>query len=73
MRSTPRDLMKFMRSVSLCQPDSGGDDQRLDGLHETVARLGLERILRRIFQLLSWAFSRSPAPRWRAWAVLTCF
>ena len=42
-------------------------------LTRVVARLGLQRILRRIFQLLSWALARSPGPRWRAWAVLTSF
>jgi hypothetical protein len=36
-----------------------------------VVRLGLEPILRRIFQFFSSAFARSPGPRWRAWAVLT--
>jgi hypothetical protein len=42
-------------------------------LTSLVARVGQERILRRIFQLLSWALARSPGPRWRAWAALTSF
>lgn len=38
-----------------------------------VARLGQARIRRSTFQDFSWALARSPGPRCRAWAVLTCF
>ena len=38
-----------------------------------VVWCGQARILRRIFQLLSWSFARSPGPRSRAWAELTAF
>ena len=40
-------------------------------LTSSVVRCGQQRILRRIFQVLSWAFARSPGPRRRACAVLT--
>ncbi len=38
-----------------------------------VAWCGRPRIRRRIFQLSSWTFARSPGPRSRAWAELTAF
>jgi PAS domain S-box-containing protein len=42
-------------------------------LTRVVARLGLERILRRIFQFLISALACSPGPCCWAWAVLTSF
>jgi hypothetical protein len=37
------------------------------------ARQGQQRSLRRIFQVLSWAFARSPGARSRAWARFASF
>jgi hypothetical protein len=59
-------LRGSLRPLSLCQPGSAGDDQGLDVWTRTVARLGLERILWRTFQLFSCALARSQGPRWRA-------
>jgi hypothetical protein len=42
-------------------------------LQRWPALLGLQRSLRRIFQLFSWAFARSPGPRSLAWERLACF
>jgi hypothetical protein len=42
-------------------------------LTRVFARLGLERILRRIRQFLVSELARSPGPRRQAWAVLTSF
>ena len=52
---------------------SASVDEDEDGLDQVGGPVGQQRILRRIFQLLSWALARSPGPRWRAWAELTSF
>jgi hypothetical protein len=42
-------------------------------LHRWPALDGLQRSFRRIFQLFSWAFARSPGPRSLAWERLARF
>jgi hypothetical protein len=49
--------------MSLFQFDQPARIRVWMALTRVVAWLGLERILRRIFQLFSWALARSPGPR----------
>jgi hypothetical protein len=42
-------------------------------LASCTARQGQQRSLRRMRQVLSWAFARSPGARSLAWARLACF